>query len=130
MRRLKPVFMVCWAALWLVGAMHCPMEALGLLPNDFCCCTSPSALADSNGPAKSGCSHEASALQLGTRPGETPPLLLPATLVEPGFPVLMRPTALLVIKLANPANAPAWRSQNWQFRWRTALAPRAPSPLA
>jgi hypothetical protein len=127
-RRVKPVFVVFWIALWLVGAMHCPLETLGGLVNDNCCLTSPAAPDDPEGPAKSGCSYEESARRFISRTGNT--TLVPVTIAKAGFPPSMRPTTITVIEPTKPGDEASFLPRSWQFRWRTALAPRAPSFLA
>jgi len=129
MPRLKSVLLVCWTALWLVGAMHCPLEALGVLTNDSCCWTAPATLNDPGGPAKSGCSYEELARQLIRRTGET--ALATVTVAESGFlPLIMWRTTITVIEPTKSCDEASFLPQRWQFHWRTALAPRAPSPLA
>ena len=126
--RVKSILVVFWTALWLVGAMHCPLEALGVLANDFCCMASTVAPDDPDGPAKSGCTYEESARWLISRTGDT--TLAPVTFTESGFPPPMRPPTIAVIVSTRPDGEVSFLPRSWQFRWRTALAPRAPSPLA
>jgi hypothetical protein len=127
-RRMKAIFVSCWTALWLVGAMHCPLEALGILANDFCCWAAPAALDDPGGPAKSGCSYAESARRLVSRAGETTPA--PTHIAEFGIPPSMRPPTITVIEPTRLGDEASFLPQSWQFHWRTALAPRAPSLLA
>jgi hypothetical protein len=126
--RVKSFLVVFWTALWLVGAMHCPLEALGVLANDYCCLASPAAPDDPDGSVKSGCTYEESARWLISRTGDT--MLAPVTIAESGFPPSMRPTTITVIEPTKPGDEVSFLPRSWQFRWRTALPPRAPSFLA
>lgn len=123
----RRVYVGFWTALWLVGAMHCPLETLGVLPNDFCCLASPAAPADHGGPAKSGCSYEKSARWLISRADA--PTLAPLSRAEQDFPPSVRPPAMIVVQPAKPDDETSFPPQTWQFHWRTALAPRAPTSL-
>ena len=118
--------MAFWTALWLVGAMHCPLETLGVLPNDFCCWSSPPVPEDRGGPAKSGCSYEESARCLLSRTGDT--TWAPLSIAESDLAPATRTPAITVIEPAKPDDQAAFPPQSWQFHWRTALAPRAPTP--
>jgi hypothetical protein len=127
-RRVKPVFVVFWIALWLVDAMHCPLETLGVLANDNCCLASAAAPDDPDGPVKFGCSYEASARRLISRSGNA--TQVPVKIAEADFPLSMRPPKITVIEPTKPGDEASFLPRSWQFRWRTALAPRAPSFLA
>jgi hypothetical protein len=87
-------------ALWLVGAMHCPLEALGGLANDFCCLTSPAAPDDPDGPAQSGCTYKEAARWLISRAGDT--TQAPATTADAGFLPSPRPTPIPVLESTTP----------------------------
>lgn len=124
MRRLKPIFVVCWTALWLVGALHCPLEALGVFTDDHCCVAS----ADKAGcPGKSGCSYEESARWLSVRVEDVVPA--PDSIAPPDLSLSVEPCSILTFEPARLDDQPSVLPQSWQFRWRTALTPRAPSFL-
>jgi hypothetical protein len=123
--RVKPIFAVCGIALWLIGAMHCPLEAMGILPNDFCCWTTSAATDDPGESTKSVCSYEKSVCPWNSRAGDT--TLAPIAIALSVVPPSMRPPSITVLESAIPGGEVSLLPQSWQFRWRAARAPRAPT---
>jgi hypothetical protein len=119
--RFKLILIALWATLSLVNAVLCPLEALGILPQDYCCTPfdcSPDNLAHS---AKSGCSHDEPAQR---SEGQT----------ERKAQKFEKTTDADFFAAADQAVAPplanevsSFLSHSWQFQWRAALAPRTPS---
>ncbi len=126
---LVPLITRCFvsilACLWLVGEMRCQLEAAGVIPND-CCCGAPSPAPDGGAqPAKSQCSRLQSVLVLPLRLARgVPPPSLTAD-IEDDTPGLSAGDWGLT--LTRPHSEVLSLAQSWQFRWRTALEPRAPS---
>jgi hypothetical protein len=119
---------VFWTFLWLVGAMHCPLEGLGLLSNEFCCWVAASAAGHPSEHEKSGCSYEESSRWLTSRTRDTVPAPLPSA--KSGLPPALLPPLITIAAPMKPAEDTSFLLKSWQFRWRTAFPPRAPSILA
>lgn len=126
--RMKSIFVVFWTVLWLAGSMHCSLEAGGVLPNDFSCWVFPAALDDPSGPAKSGCSYEESARTLICRTRET--TLAAAAMAESAFPPVRWVPTVAVFAPSAPGGESSFLPRSWQFHWRTAPVPRAPSSIS
>lgn len=116
------------ALIWLAGVMRCPLEAAGVMSNDYCCGHSSSAPAGPAQPARSQCSHDQSALSQPLRSARRLTLPSPNIGVENFIPSLspgyQNP---LLLQAGTDVFALA---RCWQFWWRTALEPRAPSSVS
>ena len=125
---MKPVVLIFWTVLWLAGAMHCPLEAMGLFAADHCCFVSATASENANGSPRSTCSYEEKARLSNPRVETIASVPNPSTAGHTSF--LCQPYAAPVVEPTWRAESPLGLSQTWCFRWRTALAPRAPTPRA
>lgn len=121
----RRMFVGVLALIWLAGVTRCPLEAAGMFANDYCCGGSSSAAAKSSLPVTSDCSYDQSARLLPRHGGDT--LLLPnpidGTEISPSIPAAAnRGCSPVQIGVERSAIA-----QCWQFCFRAAMAPRAPS---
>jgi len=127
-RRVSPILVVFWTVLWLVGAMHCSLEALGVLTDDHCCVVPISSTEQAGHASQSGCSYEESARPLSPHAEDFVPT--PGPMIDLAVSVAIPPRSVLTFIPSLSDDTPSGLSQRWQFRWRTALSPRAPSFLA
>jgi hypothetical protein len=117
--------------LWLPCTMHCQAEALGWLGGDSTCCEK----GHKEEAPKPDCADCAacSAIESGSYSLPQKAVLVPELLAvvvhfEPsGRSLICEPA---VLSLPTPDRPPQLLRQSWSFRCRTALAPRAPAPLA
>jgi hypothetical protein len=110
-----------WATLSLVNAMLCPLETLGFLPQDYCCAGFACAPDNPAHSARSGCSHDDPAQR--SEGGAERKVQAFESMTDAGFFADTDQAVAPPLAKAEPLHLP----QNWQFQWRTALAPRAPS---
>jgi len=125
-QRLKTVVAVVLALIWLPAVSCCLIDASGLLGKQDCCSKEHSHPPSGPGNCDKPCGALASASYLP----QQSQLLVIAPLGVPLFDVtfslveIHRPTG---VGRALPATAPPELAGHWQFSFRTALAPRAPS---
>jgi hypothetical protein len=124
----KRIFAGVLAFMWLAGVMRCPLEAAGVFPNDYCCGASSSAPAEPAQSAKSECSYNLSARSHPLRPGGA--LLLPGPIIDADISTSIPSAENRGCLTVQPSVEVSVLAQCWQFLWRTATAPRAPSFLA
>ena len=124
--RLKTIVASLLPVLWLVTLGYCPLESAAFSVTDGCCAPISSTGDAAPVPGHSCCSHEYVRCQLRRSGGEhaqvAPRRLEP---VSTDNPIPLR-SFTPAIPLAGDAFL---LQQRWQFVWRTADAPRAPSFL-
>lgn len=114
------------ALVWLPAVSCCLVDASGLLGKEDCCSKEHSQSTPGPGNCDKPCGALASASYL---PQQSPLLIiapLGVPLFESAFPLIEihRPAG---VGRELPATAPPELAGHWQFSFRTALAPRAPS---
>ena len=128
MDRVGKVICSLLAALWVLAAGHCLADPVSGCP-DGCGRTSVSATEGSDhAPLKDVRSFEQSARLLNRRVGMQTGwggLLVPVAVSAPGFGELEQACAPLTVSTDAPGLAKCW-----QFYWRTASEPRAPSSVS
>jgi hypothetical protein len=128
MDRVRTVICSLLPALWLLAAGHCLADSASGCP-DGCCRTSVSATEDNgHGPSKDARSFEQSARVLSRRVGPQTGwggLLTPVALASCGLRGVEHASAPLTVSSDAPGLAKCW-----QFYWRTASEPRAPSSVS
>jgi hypothetical protein len=113
-------------AAWLPATAHCLLELSGLIPTDDCCAEASSPGRPHPNDADEGCATlESGACKL--EDSRSPLAVLPAELWIPDLVAPHDPPVPTRICLVLPAPAPPDLPVRWQFLWRTALSPRAPS---
>ena len=128
MDRARRVICSLLPALWVLTAGHCLADsAIGCA--DRCCQTSVSATEDNgHGPSKDARTSEPSvrvlSRRLGTQTGWGG-LLVPVAISAPGVSELEQASAPLAVSTEALGLAKCW-----QFHWRTASEPRAPSSVS
>lgn len=117
-------------ALWLPASNHCRLEPLPGLAFLACCDHQEEATAHHDGDCDTdGCAAVESGFYKTTSGRIQPPtpILLTATLLT----VLPDETRVLPVScLSHSTAAPPDNSGGWQFAFRTALPPRAPSLIS
>jgi hypothetical protein len=108
--------------------MLCPLEALGVLPQDGCCASFSVAQDDPSSTPKSGCSYEVK-FRLSNGCTGCAAQEFRAEAKEEFF-VSAQHSMASSWELSKPDVDFSQLPRGWQFQWRTALAPRAPSFLA
>ena len=126
--KLTKVFAMLTLALWGLASMHCTLEALPGLDFLKTCCFADTAPSSQSGCETDGCGAVEDA---GYRPEEQPvsaplPLLILAALASAPEATPFEFQTRSVVGSLSPPELP----QAWQFSYRTALPPRAPSLLA
>jgi hypothetical protein len=125
MKWLHKVATVVMLVVWLPATSLCLLERAGWLPNDDCC---PSSAPPSQSTPKgdSPCCTLASATYKvnDERPVLAVPVLL---LLAPLLPALKEPLVLPQNRTGFLTVAPPDLAVKWQFFFRTASPPRAPS---
>ena len=128
MDRVGKVICSLLAALWVLAAGHCLADPVSGCP-DGCCRSSVSATEGSeHAPLTDVRSFEQSARLLNRRMGMQTGwggLLVPVAVSAPGFGELEHASA----PLAASTDA-LGLAKCWQFYWRTASEPRAPSSVS
>lgn len=125
-QRIKTVVAVLLALVWLPAVSCCLIDASGLLGKQDCCSKEHSHPTSGPGNCDKPCGALASASYLP----QQSQLLLIAPIGVPLFDCafslieIHRPAG---VGRAFPATAPPELAGHWQFSFRTALAPRAPS---
>jgi hypothetical protein len=115
------------ALVWLPAVSCCLIDASGLLGKQDCCSKEDSRSV----PGPGNCEKPCGALASATYLSQQDHVVIVAPLDVPPFDVASSPVE--VHQLARigrhfPATAPPQLAGHWQFSFRTALAPRAPSP--
>jgi hypothetical protein len=128
MDRLRIVLGWLLSALWLLAGGHCPAEPVSGCP-EGCCATAVSATnSDGHGPLTDARASEQWARLLNRRVGPQTGwagLLPPAVVPASGFGELKDASAPLTVSIDALGLAKCW-----QFYWRTASEPRAPSSVS
>jgi hypothetical protein len=126
---VKTVLIVLLALLWLAAGNHCRLEGIPGLGFLTCCTHQDSAPHQDDDCETDGCAavenqlYKIEAAQISV----AAPTLLLATFLSPPWAELFPPApASHVPPVATPAVLP----RRWQFIYRTALPPRAPSLLS
>ena len=126
MQRIKAAVALMLALVWLPAVSCCLIDASGLLGKQDCCSKEHSHPASGPGNCDQPCGALASASYLPQQSQlfVIAPIGLP--LFDGAFSLseIQRPAGL---GRALPATAPPELAGHWQFSFRTALAPRAPS---
>jgi hypothetical protein len=125
-QRIKAAVALVLALVWLPAASCCLIDASGLLGKPDCCSNNHSKPVSVPGNCDKPCAALASATFL---PQQAQPVIFAPDSVwlftlNDCLPEIQRPAG------ANrdlPATAPPEVAGHWQFSFRTALAPRAPS---
>jgi hypothetical protein len=119
-KRLLQMFGLALALLWVPVASHCSWESL--VGGDFFKCAPASEKGDCSGDADDCASVESGGYKISNTRLQIPvPVFIVAILSLP-------PLAEAASQQAAPATAaPSGISSRWQFIFRTALPPRAPS---
>ena len=127
MGRLETIIASLLPVLWLVALVHCPLESPAFSLPDDCCAPSNSTGDAAPVPGHSCCSPDEYVRCQWRRSGGERVQVAPRRLepVSTDHPVLLR-SFTPAIPLAGDAFL---LQQRWQFVWRTADAPRAPSFL-
>jgi hypothetical protein len=123
-QRIKTVVAVLLALVWLPAVSCCLIDASGLRGKPDCCPKEHSV------PGPGNCNKPCGALASATYLPQQAPLLVIAPICLPLFDC-----AFSLIEIHRPAgvcrelptNAPPELAGHWQFSFRTALPPRAPS---
>lgn len=129
MRRLKTMFGLLLAAFWLAATGHCCPDPLDLCAGSDGTTSMATAPQGKGAPAPGNCcSFEQSARSWNRRPSvhsgldEIPSFLTASDWDLPGYV-----PANVLITLSD---SPSGLAKSWQFLWRTALEPRAPSRVS
>ncbi len=125
-QRIKTVVAVLLALVWLPAVSCCLIDASGLLGKQDCCSKEHSHSTPGPGNCDQPCGALASASYL---PQQSQSLLIApigVPLFDAAFPLveIHRPAG---VGRDLPATAPPEMAGHWQFSFRTALSPRAPS---
>lgn len=120
--------MVFWIALWLVGAMRCPLETLGVFPADHCCASHAASQGTTGDSTGKSCSIEESTSWLGTKAEYASNV--PSPILQPLEIPPWSCSEIVVFEPCLGACVVSVLPQGWQFLWRTAPHSRAPSFLA
>jgi len=126
--KLTKVFAMLTLALWGPASMHCTLEALPGLDFLKTCCFADAAPSAHNGCESDGCGAvEDGGYRAEDQPVSAPlPLLVLAALTSAPAATRLEFQARFVVGSLAPPELP----QAWQFSYRTALPPRAPSLVA
>lgn len=126
MHRIKALVAVVLALVWLPAASCCLIDAAGWLGKQQCCSKEHSQRAPGNGNCDQPCGAVASAILL---PQQSHSLIFAPVGVLPfdSATALAEIPRLMEIGRDLPATAPPELAGHWQFSFRTALSPRAPS---
>lgn len=126
---VKKVLIVLLALLWLAASNHCRLEGLPGLGFLTCCTHEDSAPHQDDDCETDGCAavenqlYKTETAQISV----VAPTLLFATFLSSAWVELFPPASASQIP---PDAAPAVLLRVWQFTYRTALPPRAPSLLS
>lgn len=132
MKLVKTAFVLALAAFWALVTSHCGLEnTFGL---EFLTCSTEAADATPHQSSDCGDDDACATIESGCYKSEerqvsvTKPCLAPAALA---LPLLSERTDFeSAARLLAPATTPPELAHAWQFSFRTALPPRAPSLLS
>lgn len=126
MQRIKAAVALMLALVWLPAASCCLIDASGLLGKRDCCSKEHSQPAPGPGNCDQPCGALASATFLPQQSQLLVIVPIGVPLFDAAFPLIEihRPAG---VGRELPATAPPELAGHWQFSFRTALAPRAPS---
>ena len=112
-------------ALWGVASMHCTLEAVpGMEFLRICCCADSSPAPPKDCETDGCCAVEEGKYRAGERTASAPrPVLVPALLSR----AIEAPMPQLQAHPFTAAKPPPELPPSWQFSFRAALPPRAPS---
>ena len=128
MRFVKTVLILLLTLLWAAASNHCKLEQVPGL--SFLACTdhAEETPQQDRGCDTDGCSFEVQLYKTETAQASMPaPVLLFTFFLSPLFDELVAPSTTSHIL---PDAAPVVLTRVWQFSYRTALPPRAPSLLS
>lgn len=125
-RLLKTLTAALLMLVWLPASSLCLMESAGFIKKGDCC----SKDSERSAPSKTGCDEPCGVLASGGYLFQQDHFVLSAPAIEP--PDFCAPAVLEIRSPAGigrdaPATAPPELAGHWQFSFRTALSPRAPS---
>lgn len=125
-QRIKTVVAVLLALVWLPAVSCCLIDASGLLGKQDCCSKEHSHPASGPGNCDQPCGVLASASYLPQQSQLLVVAPIGVPLLDTAFPLIEihRPAG---VGRELPSTAPPELAGHWQFSFRTALAPRAPS---
>lgn len=126
MQRIKAVVALMLALVWLPAASCCLIDVSGLLDKQDCCSEEHS----HSVPGPGNCDKPCGVLASATYLPQQDKLVIVAPLGVPLFDVafsLVELQWLAGVGRDLPATAPPELAGHWQFSFRTALSPRAPS---
>lgn len=124
-QRVKTVLVVLLALFWVAASNHCKLEKIPGLAFLDCCADSDTAPRADDGCETDGCAFETALYKTENAQHLVPaPVLLLAAFLVPGWADLSVPQSVNHIL---PDAAPMELPRIWQFSYRTALPPRAPS---
>lgn len=124
--RLKAAIAMLLALLWLPAVSCCLIEASGLLDERKCCANEQTHPVSGPGACDKPCGALAVATYLSQQDQLGPITLLGLAWCEnASFQIKPQQRELAALEL--PSTAPPELPGHWQFSYRTALSPRAPS---
>jgi hypothetical protein len=128
-RFVRTVLIVALAFLWTAASNHCKLEQIPGLEFLSCCTHDETAPHQDDDCQDDGCATFENQLYKteNARNSLPSPALLFAAFLNPGWAELSAPRAINPVL---PDAAPTGLSRVWQFSYRTALPPRAPSPAS
>lgn len=116
-------------ALWVPVTMHCELEILPSFSFFQWCCGGDAAPEQDHGCNQDFCSAvESGFYKIEDNPTVTPALML--VLAFAAWDWVAEPPADTALDLLPASSAPPELPQSWQFSYRMALPPRAPSFIA
>lgn len=125
-RLLKTLTAALLVLVWLPAGSLCLIESAGLIKQGDCC----SKDSDHPAPGKTDCDKPCGVMAAGNYLFQQDHLVLSApVVVTPDFciPIILEMQSPAGIGRDAPATAPPELAGHWQFSFRTALSPRAPS---
>ncbi len=128
MKRIKTIVVLLLLALWVPVGSHCLLEAADLLP-DFLCCVDECAPSGAGGGSdKDGCGTVESAIYKA-EDNQSITVVAPFDSLLPELSAPSAETDVQPVFSSRPVAAPEL-PVTWQFSFRAAAPPRAPSSPA
>jgi hypothetical protein len=129
MRLVKAVLIVLLALLWAAASNHCKLEEIPGLEFLSCCAHDDTAPHQDDDCESDGCAAFENQLYKTetTQVSVALPILLFDSFLSP---LLVEPSPPAPVNSVSPDAAPVILPRVWQFSYRTALPPRAPSLLS
>lgn len=127
MRQIRTMMLALLPVLWLAGSLHGSLTPAGLFP-PVCLPGLDSTVETTASEPVPGCTTDSSPHVLLHRARGLPNARTPATRAGQPFP--SRDEAAVLTAEPHAAEAPLELAKAWQFTWRAARAPRAPSSPA